>query len=421
MMKPNQGRGRWLVAVFLLSLVATACGDDDVGSPSTDSGESLSSPAVPATGEPILISLMHLEGLFAGNDVVPAAKAAVEAINSAGGVRDPEGGPNRPFKLVTCGADPVTDPNGYVQCARDAVRAGVVADVGKVAEGADEVTVLAEAGIAMVGTSPVGEQDMLDPHVFPLSAGILSTQGVVAALQAAGASTVGLITIDIPTGHTLAGLLTPVLENKADDLVSQVYLPPDPSADITSFIAQVAGANPDGVLVATSKSNFGQIVVSLRNAGYEGRIGTHAAIGTPDVIAELGSEAEGVIIVSDYLAISDTGNELIRQFNEELDQYAGDVIRSQYALNAWLSVRVLRDVIESEVTEISRPAILAALDGYPVDLNGVAPPFTLGVQGGTLPVPRIPRATVQYQIVDGGTIVGPGDGQFVDLNELVGR
>ena len=63
---------------------------------------------------------------------------------------------------------------------------------------------------------------------------------------------------------------------------------------------------------------------------------------------------------------------------------------------------------------IDAASLLAALDGYEVDL-GVSPPFTLGVPvpGG---LPRIFSSTFQPQIVEDARIVSTGD--FVDLTEV---
>jgi branched-chain amino acid transport system substrate-binding protein len=411
-----------LVPFVAVAILVASCADDDneeSSATTTEAPAETSSTVAAPTGEPIPISVMYPAGLYGATDVLAGATSAVEAINAAGGVKDPAGGPNRPFELVACGPDPQKDPNGYVQCARDAIAANVIADVGKVANGTDEVTAFAEAGIPMVGTSPTGAQDFINDHVFPLSGGALAVQGIVAALQADGAQTIGLVTLDVPTGKSLAGLLAPVLTNKAADIISQVYLPPDPSADLTPFVAQVVDANPDGVLVAIASNQFGQVFQALRAGGYTGKIGTSNTIASPDNLELLGDAAEGLVISSDYRAVSDTSNPLIAAFNEDMAKYADGEAKDQYSLNAWLAVRVLRDVLENEVTEITPAAVLEALNGYPVDLEGVAPPFTLGTAGGTMPFPRIPRATVQFQIVKDGAIVAQGDGEFVDLHDLL--
>ena len=47
---------------------------------------------------------------------------------------------------------------------------------------------------------------------------------------------------------------------------------------------------------------------------------------------------------------------------------------------------------------------------------GAAPPFKLGDRRHVHQLPNVPRATVQYQKVEGGEIVRDGD--FVDLDKL---
>lgn len=412
-----------MIVVAALLTVSAACSDDsDVTSGENGADAGSSNATAPALdGEPIPISSIFSAGALGTTEVGAGAEAAVAAINAAGGVADPAGGPNRPFDLFTCPADTTADPNAAVQCARDAIDRSVVASVAAVAPGTDEVVALADAGIPMVGTSPTGAEDFTNDHVFPLSGGILTgVQGIAAALQSAGAQTVQLLGPDHPSAALAGALISPVLENGEDDLLPPVLLPVDPSADLTSFIAQVAETDPDGVVVLVSRTAFVQVYGALRRAGYDGLVGSLNVIATEENIHEIGADADGIIIASDYLPPRDVTNPLIEQFNAEMDEYAPEATRNQYSLNAWLSVYVLKDVIETAAEEISAPALLAALDGFPVDLEGVAPPFVLGRSGTQLPAPRVPRATVLFQTVVEGEFTRLSDGEFVDLNTLLG-
>lgn len=410
-MRGRQARG---VLAAVVILAAAGCGDDGGGG----DGAGASEAAASLPGDPIRVSVMFGEGALGTPEVADGADAAVRAVNAAGGVEDPVSGEARPLELVGCGVDLASDPNGPVECARSAVDAGVIANVGKVSVGTDEVTTFADAGIPMVGTSPTGPEDFTNPAVFPFTGGTLTgVQGVAAALQDAGASTLSLIAPDLALSRTLADYITPVLEGGPDDLVSEVYMPVDPSADITSFIAQVVDDDPDGVIALTSSDAFGQTMQALRSAGYEGEIGTANSIATPEVIEQVGEPAEGLVLVSDYMAITDPDNPRIGQFVDEMSAHAGDAVLDQYSLNAWLSVHVLADVLGT-LPEISPAALMEALDGYEVDLDGVAPPFRLGEPGTSLPAPRVPRATVQFQTVEDGETVAAGDGEFVDLDRL---
>ena len=57
-----------------------------------------------------------------------------------------------------------------------------------------------------------------------------------------------------------------------------------------------------------------------------------------------------------------------------------------------------------------------ALQGLKVT-EGASPPFTLGVSGlKLLPFPRVPRSTVQAQLIKGGQVLALKDGQFIDID-----
>ena len=67
---------------------------------------------------------------------------------------------------------------------------------------------------------------------------------------------------------------------------------------------------------------------------------------------------------------------------------------------------------------IDAASLTAALDGFEVDLDGLFPPFTLGVPDNQLDLPRIFTVTFQVQEVSGGEVVPSGDGEFLDVNDF---
>ena len=69
-----------------------------------------------------------------------------------------------------------------------------------------------------------------------------------------------------------------------------------------------------------------------------------------------------------------------------MDTYAPEAPRTDLAINAWASVHLFADVLAGLDT-IDAASLTAALDGYQVDLDGLAPPFTLGVPDNQLDLP----------------------------------
>jgi branched-chain amino acid transport system substrate-binding protein len=414
------GRGRtqrWLVVVALLAAMTVGCSDDSGGG--TD-GTSAEPPEVPELeGEPIpFVVTTAVAGVVAQPEIFDAADAAVGTINTEGGIPDPAGGPARPLEVVRCeaGAGGNEDPDAALRCAQETIDQGVIAVVGRYLFGADGTQAWAEAGIPMLGSSPVETEDFTNEMVYPISGGALAgAPGVGIALQQAGAQTIALITGDVDAGRSLPGLITPALENE-DDLVQETYLSLDPSADYTPQLSQLVSSNPDAIAVFGSTDINVRAIAGLRSAGYTGLIGMPGTGLGADGLETLGDAAEGAILVSSFDA--PTGDsEAIQQFNEEMDTFAPDAPRTELAINAWASVHLFADILR-ELDAIDSASVVAALDGREVDL-GLAPPFTMNVPDNQLDLPRIFRVTFQVQEVQDGEIVPSNDGEFLDVNDFV--
>jgi ABC-type branched-subunit amino acid transport system substrate-binding protein len=251
--------------------------------------------------------------------------------------------------------------------------------------------------------------------VFPISGGALAGgPGVGIALQKAGAKTIALITGDVDAGRQLPGLIEPGLKSK-DDLVQQVYVPLDPSADYTPQLSRLVSQNPDGIAVFGSTDINVRVIAGLRSGGYTGLIAVPGTGLNKKGLETLGDAAEGLIVVSDFEAPTGKGK-AIEQFNDEMEQQAPDAARTSLAVNAWASVHLFADVL-GDLETIDSPSIVAALKKRKVDL-GVAPPFTIGVADNPLDLPRIFRVTFQVQEVQDGKIVPKDDGAFLDVNDF---
>ena len=218
-------------------------------------------------GEPIkFTAATAVGGVVAQPEIFDAVDAAVAAINGAGGIADPAGGPNRPLEVVRCeaGAGGNVDADVALRCAQDSIDEGVIAVLGKYLFGADGTQTWAQAGIPMIGTSPVETEDFINEMVYPLSGGaITGGPGVGIALQQAGAKTIALVTGDVDAGRQLPGLMKPGLASE-DDLVQEVYVPLDPSADYTPQLSQLVSANPDAIAVFGSSDINVRVIAGLR-------------------------------------------------------------------------------------------------------------------------------------------------------------
>src|SRR5688500_17904726 len=108
--------------LVIAAIVAAGCGSDDDDA-SADSGPTTT--ARQLTGEPIKLGMIGvLSGPAFNPGRVEGAKAAAKAINDAGGID------GRPIEIVACDSGLSTvKPTGAIDCATDAIKAGVLASV----------------------------------------------------------------------------------------------------------------------------------------------------------------------------------------------------------------------------------------------------------------------------------------------------
>jgi hypothetical protein len=367
--------------------------------------------AAPApTGDPIVLSVIGQgSGAIAQPEVYSGAEAAVAAINAAGGVTVPGQDTASPLQTLSCDGASTIDPNAPLQCARDAVEAGAVASVGKYSSGDDIYTEFESVSLPVIGNLSIGAGDLFNDLSFPLltsSAGTVT--GLAKVAQEKGATTVALITNDVASGRALPPFLLAGLDDPAN-LVAEVYLPLDPSADIASLVAQATSA--DAVLSLNSAGGHVRVISALTQAGYTGPIGVTANTINADTIAQIGAAADQLFVIGGFESVNSTDNPVIAQFREEMELYAPDAALSEFSLNSWLAVYYTAEIIEEVGTD--RAAIAAAADGREVSI-GVAPDFTLTPIPNPLNLPRVFRTTIQSQRVEDGLLVADEPGVFID-------
>jgi ABC-type branched-subunit amino acid transport system substrate-binding protein len=378
-------------------------------SPATTAAEA-EEPAPAPTGDPIVLSVIGQgSGPIAQPEVYTGAEVAVAAINAAGGVTVPGQDVASPLEVLSCDGASTIDPNAPLQCARDAVEAGAVASVGKYSSGDDIFTEFESVSLPVIGNLAIGAGDLFNELSFPLlTSGVGAVAGLAKIAQDNGATTVALVTNDVPSGRAVVPLLLPGLNDPAD-LVAEVYLPLDPSSDITSFIAQATSA--DAILSLNSAGGQVRVINALAQAGYTGAIGVNASTLTEDTIDQIGAAADQVFAVSGFESVNSVDNPVIAQFREEMELYAPEAAVSEFSLNSWLAVYYAAGIIADVGTD--RAAITAAANGREASL-GVAPDFTLTQIPNPLNIPRVFRATIQEQHIEDGELLANEPGAFVD-------
>jgi branched-chain amino acid transport system substrate-binding protein len=360
------------VAVAAALIAGTACGS------SSDSGSTSTAKAAPKpSGAPIKIAIISDTTKPTGlgvPEVAAAARARVDAINAAGGIK------GRPVELIAC--DSKQDPNAGRACARRAVAGGALAVVGmQTAAEAAIIAVLEEAKVPALGAVPttaaVGDSQM----AFCFNPGVPGLFfALVPALQADGAKKVAML-YPSNLGAASAGLKTAF-----DQGVEKTGLVSGGAVGYaygdTQFNAPVAKATASGVdgLVAFAPgATQGPLIQTVRQQAPQIKMATPSVNLTPDVIKALGSAADGVAAVGLTQPSTATALPGIKQFNADMDAHADEKLaRTDLAINAWAAVWTFERVA-AKLPSISRAGVVKAmneLDG--LDMGGIFPPLATG-------------------------------------------
>jgi branched-chain amino acid transport system substrate-binding protein len=358
----------------------------------------------PATGEPIQV--IGIGSFESPTLSVPwtqtAIEVRVEAINEAGGIN------GRPIEVEFC--NDRSDPNEASACARRAGEIGAVAALGGVTQQAPAILpVLAEAGIPWLGgMGSSGVIELEDPNAWPLHGGATGLlYGVGKAMVDAGGTKFAVITTDTASS-VVAGETQAAAIEAAGGATPAIHYTTADTVDFSAVVATALEGGTDAVAITTVVDQAPKIVQALRQAGYEGIIGTSSSHIPQPAIDALGADAEGILIGFRLVPVVTEGNATIDQYTAEMTARQPDIRLDELGLNAWASVNLFADLAERLET-VDGESLTAELQNLsdPVDLGEIIPPY------GSLEAPaEFPQARNFVAIVadiEGGTYVQQGD------------
>jgi branched-chain amino acid transport system substrate-binding protein len=159
---------------------------------------------------------------------------------------------------------------------------------------------------------------------------------------------------------------------------------PEHTSDFSGLLERVMTLAPKAVYLTAYGEAIGQMILELRNKGYDGKILTTSAFASPRFIAPVGDAAQGVILTqtvfeldSDFAHIQNFVNGYKKKFGEEPDIFAAhgyDVMK--------IVARAVQDrpPIPSEV-----PKGLRDIEDFP----GVTGSIKFNEKGDVLKFPRV--------------------------------
>jgi branched-chain amino acid transport system substrate-binding protein len=257
-------------------------GGDDVSTPTIDRGEIIKIGFIaPLTGDVSNYGASSLGG----------ATIAVEEINAAGGINGKtlelmvEDGVCKP-QQATSAATKLIDIDG-VQVITGTVCSSETLAIAPIAENNKVVVV----SVASSSPDITNSGDYIF-RVWPSDAG----QGVAMAnhiFNTEGLTTVGILHVNSDYNLALAHALTKNFEALGGEVIITEKYEQD-AKDFRTQITKVKAENPDAFYIVPYGEG-GLLMKQIRELGFEGPIFASETVGTPEVVADAGSAAEGVI------------------------------------------------------------------------------------------------------------------------------
>jgi ABC-type branched-subunit amino acid transport system substrate-binding protein len=377
-----------LVGLLLLSgLFVAACGSSDDSSTSSQSSSSTGSSTQAAskpTGTAVKIGIVTPSGTPVTNDDagVASAKAAIAAINDAGGLQ------GHPVELDWC--NDKGDPNLTAACGRQMVKDGVIALVGGIPQyDANLLPVTRAAGIPQIGANPRGAEGFNSPNSYLFDGGsFFLFQGLTTYIAEQGRPTAIVCAENDIIRATIDDNMKPIMEKAGQQFTSITYVPPT-QADFAPIVAAAQRGGAKDVIVMLGAEQWAQFVQSAKSAGAKFERQYNAGPPNTEVKAALGDDLDTVQYASAFPPFTNAVPAMadyLKQLKAEED--SGDKnadigLQSTLSFHAWLGVQVINDLVKSgQVKELTPQGLMDALNSAKdIDLGGAMPAWTPNAKG----------------------------------------
>lgn len=408
---PRSRARSWQVAAVagISTLIAAGCASS-AGSASSSGSARASGSASTLTGAPIKLFTFGAYTLGPGATepaVIPqtlvGAKAAAAMINAAGGV----GG--RPIQILSC--DTQGTSSGPITCARQAVSDGVTAVVGDDDVAGSSVTPLQAAGIPDIGNEESGLQ-ATSPDSYLLWGGSSSlVVGQVAVEAAKGLSSQSIVINSGPTVSLLSTFLKPVEVRYPKFKITPVVIPTT-AVDLSAVVAQAEQSQSISVS-PTSQNSLDAFMSAYAQSGVQRPLVSNGYTFSPSTIANLGSKAEGVYVVSGVLPPTYTSDPGVVAFSKWMNTVSSSAPKDASAVIAYDSVILVADMLKGVASPT--PAGLTAKLKSATDVRlPMLPPINFTKPSADTPeTPRIVNNGIVVDQIRNGQLIAVS-GKFVD-------
>lgn len=379
----------------VLALLAAGC-----GSKSTDasSGSSVGSGT-------INISMIVPTGTSLSNfpQVVAGAKAAIRAVNAAGGVN------GKMLALDYCNED--NDINDAAECTRNAVASSDIATIGLYSNYADQAILPALGDLPDLAPEAISPAEVSCATCYPIDATPVATLGAEGPLGAMnGITSAAMVSYDIPASQTAVAQLTPGFTASHITIKDDIAVPTTTS-DWAPIAQRFKDSGAQAFIPVLPEQQTIAFLEALQQAGSTPRIlATDGQIQVGD-LATLGSYANGALVVAAFPpASAATTIPGVKQWLTELkaEQNSGDSAASASmadgnSMRAWLAVHIIAEVAKTIHGSVDRASFTTALKAaHNINLLGILPNWTPSAPGTVSSLSHLNNPYVYFTKVENG-------------------
>ncbi len=357
----------WSVAPVAAMMLAGVC----VSGPA--------SAAAKPTGKPIVLFTVA-DPTPSGFPGVPVGmNAAAKAINAAGGVKDPSGGPNRPIEVVDC--DDSAGSNAAAACGREAVSDHALAVVGsQSANGAVYEPIVYAAGIPLVAEGAYDTPALTNALSFPVTNTLATSAagGIPFFAASLGIKSIYVVEPNLPQATSLLSFLAQ--QEKAAGVTqagqSLVNESSTSTPDFTPYAAAAASSGAGLIYVEVGPTGV-SFLKSLLVQGVNFKktvVVLDSNVVSAQDLQPLGKNQNGVYFMGGSIPSDDTSNSAVKQYNNEMDKYGNKTTpRTEASEQAWVGVHVIANILKTVPTISSAALVKAMNNAGPMQVGPIVP------------------------------------------------
>ncbi len=331
-------------------------------------------------GAPVQIAMIvDLEAPALGfnfSEAAAGAKAAVDAVNAAGGIHG--------HKLVLDICDGKGDPNTENACGRSVEASQAVATVGD----ATFINPMAPllSGMAEIMDNPAQPAELTASNSFPVTGsaflGSLGSLGL--AHSVIHAKTVSLMAVG-PSSSALYSSLGKVAPSLGMKIANEVTLTGS-ETDLTPAVEQAASGS-QAIILLMPPDNAARVIAALKQNSIKTPAITITL--TPQDLKSLGSAVNGEYEINYFPTLNDTKVPGIRQYLQEIKKYQPGSLEDGTSMIPWLGVHMFAEVA-NKLKTVTRATVLQAMtNAKNLYAWGLIPPYSTDKpytgQGGLFP------------------------------------